>query len=193
MVEINLMRRKLLLAGPVVVVLPSLVLARDIKWAKPIKLDGMPNLNLVAPNLYRSAQPTAEGFKAAQEQLNLQTSLSLRESSNDSDLLVGTAIDNQSVPMNAAQITDAEIISALKIIRAAQDKGPVLVHCLHGADRTGVVIAMYRILYQGWSKSEAIDELKNGGFNFHAIFFNIPHFIKNADLAAFKQALAISP
>ncbi len=193
MVEINLMRRKLLLAGSALAVQPRLVLARDIKWAIPLKLDGMPNLNLVAPNLYRSAQPTAEGFKAAQEQLHLQTSLSLRESSNDTDLLVGTGIDTQSVPMNAAHITDAEIISALKIIRAAQDKGPVLVHCLHGADRTGVVIAMYRILYQGWSKSEAIDELRNGGFNFHAIFFNIPLFIKNADLAAFKQALAISP
>lgn len=193
MAEINLMRRKLVLAGSALAVLPSLVFARDVKWAKPIKLDGMPNLNLVAPNLYRSAQPTAEGFKAAQAQLNLQTSLSLRESSNDSDLLVGTAIDNQSVPMNAAHITDAEIISALKIIRAAQEKGPVLVHCLHGADRTGVVIAMYRVLYQGWSKSEAIDELKYGGFNFHAIFFNIPLFIKNADIASFKQALAISP
>lgn len=193
MVEINLMRRQFLLAGSALVVLPRMVFARDVKWAKPLKLDGMPNLNLVAPHLYRSAQPTAEGFKAARKQLHLQTSLSLRESSKDIDLLVGTGIDNQSVPMNAAHITDAEIISALKIIRAAQDKGPVLVHCLHGADRTGVVIAMYRILYQGWSKSEAIDELKNGGFNFHAIFFNIPLFIKNADITSFKQALAISP
>lgn len=186
-------RRKLLLAGTALVTLPEVAFARDLSWAKPMNLAGMPNLNLVAPNLYRSAQPTAEGFKAAQEQLHLRTSLSLRESSNDNDLLVGTQIENQSVPMNAAHITDAQIIGALKIVRAAQKKGPVLVHCLHGSDRTGVVIAMYRILYQGWSKDQAIDELKNGGFNFHSIFFNIPHFIQNADIAQFKQALAITP
>jgi protein tyrosine/serine phosphatase len=193
MAEIKIGRRKLLLAGTALVTTPLDALARDAKWAQPILLEGMPNLNLVAPNLYRSAQPTAEGFKAAQEQLHLQTTLSLRESSNDSDLVVGTQIDNQSVPMNAAHITDAQIIAALKIVRAAQAKGPVLVHCLHGSDRTGVVIAMYRILYQGWSKAQAIDELKNGGFNFHSIFFNIPIFIQNADIPAFKQALAISP
>jgi protein tyrosine/serine phosphatase len=193
MVEMKMKRRKFLLAGTALVTLPAVVFARDAKWANPIKLDGMPNLNLVAPNLYRSAQPTAEGFEAAQEQLHLQTSLSLRETSNDADLLVGTQIDNQLVPMNAAHITDAKVIAALKIIRTAQAKGPVLVHCLHGADRTGVVIAMYRVLYQGWSKDEAIDELKNGGFNFHSIFFNIPHFIQNADIAQFKQALAITP
>ena len=67
MVEINLMRRQFLLAGSALVVLPRMVFARDVKWAKPLKLDGMPNLNLVAPNLYRSAQPTAEGFKAARD------------------------------------------------------------------------------------------------------------------------------
>lgn len=52
---------------------------------------------------------------------------------------------------------------------------------------------MYRILYQGWSKEQAIDELQNGGFGFHPIFMNIPNFIQNANIAAFKQALAITP
>ncbi len=193
MAEIKLGRRQFLLASTTMAAFPEAALARDAKWAKPLKVDGVPNLNFVAPNLYRSAQPTAEGFKAAEAQFHLLTSLSLRETSNDADLLVGTQIDNQLVPMNAAHFTDVQVIEALKIIRAAQAKGPILVHCLHGADRTGVVIAMYRILYQGWSKDQAIDELKNGGFNFHSIFFNIPHFIQNADISTFKQALAISP
>jgi protein tyrosine/serine phosphatase len=95
--------------------------------------------------------------------------------------------------MNAWHITNDEVISALKLIRAAQAKGPVLVHCQHGADRTGVVIAMYRIIYQGWSKQQALDEMENGGFNFHAIWTNIPDFVKNADIPTFKQALAIAP
>ena len=63
-------------------------------------------------------------------------------------------------------------------------------HCLHGADRTGVIIAIYRIIYQGWTKSQAIDEMENGGFNFHSIFFNIPAYINNADIPVIKAALA---
>jgi protein tyrosine/serine phosphatase len=167
--------------------------ARDLKWAKPITLDGLPNLNQVAPNLYRAAQPTGVGFKVAEKNLNIKTVINLRESQNDTDLLVGTAIAEQSVPMNAMHITNDQVIAALKLIKAGQAKGPVLVHCRHGADRTGVVIAMYRILYQGWTKQQAIDEMENGGFNFHSIFFNIPSFIKNADIAQFKLALAIAP
>jgi protein tyrosine/serine phosphatase len=95
--------------------------------------------------------------------------------------------------MNALSITRDGIISALKLIKSAEGRGPVLVHCKHGADRTGVVIAMYRILYQGWTKEQAVDEMENGGYNFHSIFINIPNFIKNANIADYKRALAISP
>lgn len=186
----SLSRRAVLLSG---IVLPTLAFARDANWAKPVKLSGVPNLNQVAPNLYRSAQPTAAGFAAAQSSYNIQTIVNLRESQTDGELLKGLSIQEMSVPMNAMFIKQEDVISALKLIKAAEAKGPVLVHCKHGADRTGVVIAMYRILYQGWTKSQAIDEMEHGGFNFHAIFMNIPKFVENADIAAYKRALAISP
>ncbi len=183
-------RRTVVLAA---LMLPGLAEARDATWARPIKLPGVPNLNQVAPNLYRSAQPTAEGFLAAQQSLNIQTVLNLRESQTDAALLKGQMMTELSVPMNAMSIKQEEVIAALKLITAAQSKGAVLVHCKHGADRTGVVIAMYRIVYQGWSKEQALDEMEHGNFNFHKIFFNIPRFIKNADIAAYKAALAIAP
>lgn len=186
-------RRKLIAGGFAFTVFSPLAMARNSDWATPIKLDGVPHLNVVKPNLFRSAQPTSEGFKALQDKLHVQAVLSLRESSNDLGLLAGTMIENKSVPMNAMTITEAQVIAALKILNAEMAKGPVLVHCLHGSDRTGAVIAMYRILYQRWSKEQAIDEMKNGGFGFHSIFFNIPIFIHNANIAKFKQALAIAP
>jgi protein tyrosine/serine phosphatase len=189
MAQVLTLNRRRLIVGLALV--PTLAFARDAKWAKPLQLDGVPNLNQVAPNLYRAAQPTDVGFKAAEQNLKIQTVINLRESQNDTALLKGTQISEQSVPMNALNITNAQIIAALKLIKAGQAKGPVLVHCKHGADRTGVVIAMYRILYQGWTKQQAIDEMEHGGYNFHSIFFNIPTFIKTADIPAFKQALAI--
>jgi protein tyrosine/serine phosphatase len=189
MAQVLTLNRRRLIVGLALV--PTLAFARDAKWAKPLQLDGVPNLNQVAPNLYRAAQPTDNGFKAAEQSLKIQTVINLRESQNDTALLKGTQISEQSVPMNALSITNAQIIAALKLIKSGQAKGPVLVHCKHGADRTGVVIAMYRILYQGWTKQQAIDEMEHGGYNFHSIFFNIPAFVKNADIPAFKLALAI--
>ncbi len=191
MAELKVNRREVLALS--LLALPQIARARDINWAKPVTIAGLPNLNQVAPNLYRSAQPTVDGFVAAQSTLKILTVINLRESQTDATLLKDVQIEEQSVPMNALNIKEADVISALKLIKAGEAKGPVLVHCKHGADRTGVVIAMYRILYQGWSKEQAIDEMEHGGFNFHSVFFNIPTFIKNADIAAYKQALAISP
>ena len=63
MVELKLNRRAVLALGLLAV--PQIAQARAANWAKPVAISGLPNLNQVAPNLYRSAQPTAEGFVAA--------------------------------------------------------------------------------------------------------------------------------
>jgi protein tyrosine/serine phosphatase len=173
------------------VFMPSLALARDANWAKPITLQGVPNLNQVTPFLYRSAQPDASGFAKLEKSLKVKIVIDLRESKTDEAFLTNSKIRPFYVPMNAMHITNAEIISALTLIRAYEGEGPILVHCQHGADRTGVVIALYRIIFQGWSKGQAIDEMKNGGYNFHSIFFNIPTFINNADIPAIKAAIAL--
>ncbi|HET8706279.1 MAG TPA: hypothetical protein VFM46_08265, partial [Pseudomonadales bacterium] len=55
--------------------------------------------------------------------------------------------------------------------------------CQHGADRTGVMSAMYRMVEQGWSKQEALDEMINGGYGFHPLWSNIIDYIKQVDIA----------
>jgi protein tyrosine/serine phosphatase len=37
------------------------------------------------------------------------------------------------------------------------------VHCHRGADRTGAVIACYRIAHDGWSSKQALNEAKSFG------------------------------
>ena len=44
-----------------------------------------------------------------------------------------------------------------------QSLGRVFVHCHHGSDRTGVVVACWRIKHQGWSADQAIAEMKRYG------------------------------
>jgi hypothetical protein len=46
---------------------------------------------------------------------------------------------------------------------------------------------MYRIVFQGWLKDEAIDELMHGGYGYHAVYENIPEYIRKADIAAIKM------
>jgi protein tyrosine/serine phosphatase len=53
-------------------------------------------------------------------------------------------------------ITPARLIEIVNLIRQLQK--PVLVHCQHGEDRTGLVIAAYRVLAQGWTKEQAMSE-----------------------------------
>jgi protein tyrosine/serine phosphatase len=79
----------------------------------------------------------------------------------------------------------------LKIV-TAKTKTPVFVHCFHGSDRTGTMVAMYRIFIQGWSKAEALRELKEGGYGFHPIWKNLETYLKNLDVAKIKKEAGLS-
>lgn len=46
---------------------------------------------------------------------------------------------------------------------------------------------MYRMLYQGWSREEAIDELKNGGYGFHSMWKNIVDYLESVDVEKVRK------
>lgn len=61
-----------------------------------------------------------------------------------------------------------ELRQAVAFIKLKRIEG-IYVHCKHGVDRTGMVIASYRIIEQRWSVEDAIDEMMKHGF--HRIYF----------------------
>jgi protein tyrosine/serine phosphatase len=81
---------------------------------------------------------------------------------------------------------EEDVVGFLKVVTDTNNL-PVFVHCQRGADRTGLMCAMYRIVVCGWSKSEAIDEMKNGGFNFNPAWHDLVSFIEKADIADIKR------
>jgi len=93
------------------------------------------------------------------------------------------------VPMSAGEIGDDEVVAALRAIRQAEAKGAFLLHCQHGADRTGMITAMYRMLYQGWTRAQALDEMQNGGYGYHTIWRNIPTYIEQVDLDKIRRSV----
>lgn len=156
---------------------------RPAEWAQTVPDTQLQNFWQVSPNLYRSAQPYKEGFREL-EQRGIGAVLDLRLYHLDvPDADVELALHQ--VPLSASSINEMALINALQFITNARK--PVLVHCWQGSDRTGLVVAMYRVVCQGWSKEAAIDEMQQGGFGYHAMFSNIPDFIRNADVDAIRQ------
>ncbi len=161
---------------------------RNPEWAVPITMDGVPNFNKVNDTLYRSAQPTEIGMRNL-EKMGIKTIINLRAFHDDKDEVQGTGIKRIDIPMMAGSIKDEDVIKALKYM-TTENEGPYLVHCLHGADRTGVVNAMYRIVHDNWDKQKAIAEMTNGGYGFHEVWNNIIVYIEEANVGKIKSAVA---
>lgn len=150
---------------------------------------GLQNLYFIDKGVYRSEQPTDADFKAM-EKYGIREVLNLRNRHSDDDEATGTNLKLHRVKAKAHAIDDELLIEALRIIQ--NRKGPIVIHCRHGSDRTGAVCAMYRILFQGVSKEKAIQEMTEGGFGFHSIYKNIIRVIREADVERIKKELRIS-
>lgn len=162
---------------------------RPSQWAVPLTLAGVPNFFQVTPRIYRSAQPTAAGFQGLAK-MGIETVINLRRRVDDAPLAKGTDLTTLHIKITTRHITDddgAAIVTALRNLRQAQRQGAVLVHCTHGADRTGLIIALWRMLYQQWPRAAAIAELHQGGYGFHEVWVNIPAYLKQVDLTRLKD------
>ncbi|HJA78451.1 tyrosine-protein phosphatase [uncultured Desulfovibrio sp.] len=159
---------------------------RPPEWARPLAVEGLPNLHKVSDRLYRSGQPTAEGMRAA-ERLGIRTVISLRSRQRDVPLSADTDLLLHHVPMRAWHPRMASAADALNAILASP--GPVLVHCWHGADRTGMVVALYRMVEQGWPREAAIGEMLEGGYGYHRIWKDIISFLEEVDLDELRRAM----
>ncbi|GAC1375031.1 MAG: dual specificity protein phosphatase family protein [Aquirhabdus sp.] len=167
-------------------------------WATPLTVNnGLPNLNRINRSLYRSAQPTKEGFKFLSQQPRLynsdepiKTVLSLRAFHSDAHLMPSTSVlRSEQIRFNTWHPEHEDIVKFLRIVTTPELQ-PVLVHCQHGSDRTGTMIAIYRIVVEGWTKEQAKEEMVRGDFGFHPIWQNLLHFIDDLDVDALKADIA---
>lgn len=168
---------------------PGTAAPRNPAWAGAV--DTRRNLYRVTDTFYRSERLTHADV-ARLRQLGVRTVINLRAFHSDAEVLAGSGIRQVRIPLLTWKIDDAQIVHALAEIRAAQAEGPILLHCQHGADRTGLITAMYRMAYQGWSRQQALEELQHGGYGFHPVWKNIPRYIRDVDLPAIRHALGIS-
>lgn len=146
----------------------ELILPRPANWAQPVPAKHLLNFYRVDKDIYRSEQPDAAGMQEL-ESKGIKTVLDLRAWHSDLPLIKGTSLKSLHLPMLAHDISKEQIDSAIALLRQAEK--PVLVHCRHGADRTGAVIAAWRIAEQGWSNQAAVTEMRFGGYGHHGRLF----------------------
>lgn len=155
--------------------------------AASLTLTGNDNLYKVSDSLYRSAKPTAEGFREL-EILGIKSVINLRTHKSDDKLLEGTDLKYYHIPMKPSKPLTEDVVKFLKIVNNPENL-PALVHCRQGSDRTGTMVAAYRIVIQDWNKQDALDEMTKGPFGFHHFWYKLPKFIKKLDTDAIKKQL----
>jgi uncharacterized protein (TIGR01244 family) len=160
---------------------------RPQEWARPLSVQGVPNLHQITPQIYRSAQPTEAGMRQLQE-MGIRTIVNFRAYHDDKKALDGTGIRTVHIPVETWEIRDSQVVAALRVLRNDKD-GPVLIHCQHGADRTGLMAAMYRIVVEGWDKPRAIEEMTRGGYGYHVVWKNILRYIERVDVDKIRRQL----
>jgi len=151
-----------------------------------VKIDNLAlnNLYQIDKGVFRSEQPDKLDF-ANLEKLGITEVLNLRRWHSDEKEAKNTNLILYHVPMRAGNIKEKDVIQALKTIR--DRKGNILIHCKHGSDRTGLIVAMYRIVFQNYTKEQAIKEMTEENFGFHKIYTNIITYIQQANIEKIRE------
>ena len=147
----------------------ALVSAALPALAAPPNVPGINNFTKVDQQVYRGAQPTGEGFRYLAG-LGIKVVLDLREhderSASEDRMVTAAGMRYVNVPMTGkTPPTMAETDMILKLLED-REAGPVFVHCKRGADRTGAVIATYRIDHDGWDNLRALKEALASGMRY---------------------------
>lgn len=158
--------------------------SRESKWAARLEVAGVPSCYKVSDGLYRGAQPSAEGMLELKK-LGIRTVVNLRSLHSDRDEIGDTGLAYEHIQMKPWNPDDKAVIRFVKIA-ADQNSTPVFVHCQRGADRTGMMCAVYRVAVQGWSRDEAVREMTEGGFGFYAGWQGLVEYILKFDIEEVK-------
>jgi len=147
---------------------PVFVLALGLApvWAGEPQAAGVPNFHQVNERVFRGGQPTDDGWKSLAG-LGIKTVVDLRPASEHSTDAEARSVQAAgmryiNVPMRGFYTPSQEEVSKVLALFESSD-GPVFVHCRRGSDRTGTVIACYRVSHDQWKNDKAYKEARSYG------------------------------
>jgi protein tyrosine phosphatase (PTP) superfamily phosphohydrolase (DUF442 family) len=157
--------------------------------ASPAKISiaGIDNFGQVDAHLYRGAQPEPAAY-AELRKLGIDTVVRLNPEGQN---MAAEKTQVESLGMNfvtfpwsgLGQPTHEQVVSFLSLLRDNPDS-KIFVHCRLGADRTGVMVALYRLTFDRWNTAQALAEMY--AFHYHHLW--LPHLQRYVE--SFPAAMA---
>jgi len=163
-VEFSLKRKCVTLAIALAAGLaPQMVQASDVQVTPAVHVS---NFEQVSPGLMRGGAPSLQALKELKA-AGVKTIVNLRgqgaASKKEERIAKEIGLEYYNVPMGYSEPNLAKVSSVLDIIRD-QAKQPVYIHCLQGADRTGMIVGINRVLADGWKFDQAYSEMRGHHF-----------------------------
>jgi tyrosine-protein phosphatase SIW14 len=147
---------------------PTEMLASHFSSLHPMALAGVAisNFGIVDGHIYRGGQPAGQDY-AVLAKIGVKTIIDLRGDAEKSE-----SHDAQAAGLKYIQIgidghgapNDAQVTEFLKDVDDPAN-GVVYVHCAGGKHRTGSMIAVYRMVEDGWDLAKAYSEML--GYDFY--------------------------
>jgi protein tyrosine/serine phosphatase len=149
-----------------------MMLAAALPFAAAIANAGsenLPNFQIVNEHVLRGGQPSDDGFKSL-AQRGVKTIVDLRLTDehpvlHEKQIVEASGMRFVSVPMKGLSAPTLEQVSKVLGLLEDEESWPVFVHCRRGSDRTGTVLACYRIMHDHWDNRKALDEAKTYGIS----------------------------
>jgi tyrosine-protein phosphatase SIW14 len=150
----------------------------DAVKSTPAQVAGVGNFHVVNDHIYRGAQPTAAGFQGLAK-AGVKTIIDLREtdarSAVEKKAVEAAGMRYINIPMRGMSAPSTADVEKIMALFNDASSGPVFVHCRRGADRTGTVVACYRIAHDGWDNAKALREARTDGMRWVEI--SMQHYV----------------
>jgi len=152
---------------------PQAQTAPERSASQTLTIPSLPNSACVTPTLYRGAQPKREGY-AELKKLGIEIVIDFRteddEIHTEQDHVESLGMRFVSLPWSSWHNPRRdEIISFFSLLRENAGK-KIFVHCEFGSDRTGLMIALYRLVSDRWTPDQAMEEMK--AFHYHSFLYS---------------------
>jgi protein tyrosine phosphatase (PTP) superfamily phosphohydrolase (DUF442 family) len=124
---------------------------------------GVPNFGEVTPTLYRGGLLNTTGLKTlAKMGMNVVVDTHANDVSEEKTVK-GLGMKYVAIPWHCPWPHDEVFAKFLKVLHENKGK-KIFVHCRLGDDRTGMMVAAYRMAEEGWTADEAMNEMRTFGF-----------------------------
>jgi protein tyrosine/serine phosphatase len=142
------------------------LLCATVSAQEPADSSQLPRFHQVGERLFRGGQPREGGFAKLRD-LGINTVINLRGASDrtraEEKEVRALGLNYFNVPLpNWARPQHTRVARILELINAAES-GRVFIHCKDGVDRTGMIVAIYRMKHDGWSADQALAEAERTG------------------------------